>query len=68
MDYHRHCPAHISSLFGDQVAKTIAQWVFRLQVQMRAQLDPMDLISVVGFLHPSKIAFDTNGMHQGDAM
>lgn len=47
-----YCLVERSSFYDEQVAKQVAQWASRLQVEMKKKtFDPTDLILIIRFLH-----------------
>lgn len=54
-----------SQVYDEKVAKHVWKWVSGLQVKMKAQLfDPMDTVSVIGFVSGFKMACENNAMHE----
>lgn len=69
MDIHSYLLADRSMHYDEQVAKNVGKWASRIQVQMKFQiLDLMNSMSIIGFLHALKMAFDNNRIHKGSVM
>lgn len=68
-DYRRYRLADKSSLYDDEVARSVSRWAKRLQVQMKSQFfDSLDPISIISFLSGLKLACGTEKVHQRAAL
>lgn len=69
LDFRTYRLVDTSPKYDDRVAKRVAKWAKRLQVQMKTNIfDSFDPISIISFLSAFKLACDTNGVHEGAAM
>lgn len=69
MHFHTYRLPYLSTYFDEQVAKHVAKWSSRLEVQKESQLfDPMDPMSIFGFFLAFKRACDNNGVHKAVAL
>lgn len=65
-DYRKKRVADASSHYDDDIARRIAKWGKRLQVQMKLEVfHSIDPISIFSFLFAFKLVFDTNRVHEG---
>lgn len=69
MNYHSYWLTNRSWNYDGKVAKHVAKWASGFRSIKKSQLfDPMDTISVMGFLHAFNMDCDTNQVHEGAAM
>lgn len=69
LDYRTYRLANKSSKLDETVSSYIDKLVKTVKRQMMAHLfEPMDTISIFGFLATSKLACDWNGIHERAAM